>query len=48
MLAFRIFEDNGFAGKMKAVPEDDDGMDMCALRKVLEESERRTPEQQVR
>ncbi|THV87313.1 putative aminotransferase [Aureobasidium pullulans] len=47
MLAFRIFEDNGFAGKMKAVPEDDDGMDMCALRKVLEESERRTPEQQL-
>lgn len=40
MLAFRIFEDNGFSGKMKAIPEDDDGMDMDLLRKALEESEK--------
>ena len=40
MLAFRIFEDNGFSGKMKAIPEDDDGMDMSLLRKALEESEK--------
>ncbi|KAH0357104.1 putative aminotransferase, partial [Aureobasidium melanogenum] len=44
MLAFRVFEDNGFSGKMKAVPEDDDGMDMAALRRALEESEKRSPE----
>lgn len=44
MLAFRVFEDNGFSGKMKAVPEDDDGMDMAALRGALEESEKRSPE----
>jgi DNA-binding transcriptional MocR family regulator len=42
MLAFRIFEDNGFSGKMKAIPEDDDGMDMGLLRKALEESEKRS------
>lgn len=44
MLAFRVFEDNGFSGKMKAVPEDDDGMDMGALRRALEESEKHSPE----
>ncbi|KAG9759509.1 PLP-dependent transferase, partial [Aureobasidium melanogenum] len=44
MLAFRVFEDNGFSGKMKAVPEDDDGMDMAALRRALEESEKHSPE----
>ncbi|CAD0086126.1 unnamed protein product [Aureobasidium mustum] len=44
MLAFRVFEDNGFSGKMKAVPEDDDGMDMHALRRALEESEKHSPE----
>jgi DNA-binding transcriptional MocR family regulator len=44
MLAFRIFEDNGFSGKMKAVPEDDDGMDMGLLRKALEESEKHSSE----
>ena len=42
MLAFRIFEDNGFSGKMKAIPEDDEGMDMGLLRKALEESEKRS------
>jgi DNA-binding transcriptional MocR family regulator len=44
MLAFRIFEDNGFSGKMKAIPEDDDGMDMGLLRKALEESEKHSSE----
>ncbi|KAI4731426.1 putative aminotransferase [Aureobasidium sp. EXF-10728] len=44
MLAFRIFEDNGFSAKMKAIPEDDHGMDMVALRRALEESEKRSPD----
>jgi DNA-binding transcriptional MocR family regulator len=44
MLAFRIFEDNGFSGKMKAIPEDHDGMDMGLLRKALEESEKHSSE----
>ncbi|KAI5208762.1 putative aminotransferase [Aureobasidium subglaciale] len=43
MLAFRIFEDNAFSGKMRAVPEDDDGLDTVRLRKVLEESEKCCP-----
>lgn len=42
MLAFRIFEDNGFSGKMKAIPEDDYGIEVNALRKALEESEKRS------
>ncbi|KAK3661389.1 Valine--pyruvate aminotransferase [Elasticomyces elasticus] len=40
MLAFRIFEDAGFAGKMKAVPEDDEGVNLAVLRRGLEESEK--------
>ncbi|TKA71068.1 hypothetical protein B0A55_07229 [Friedmanniomyces simplex] len=39
MLAFRIFEDAGFAGKMKAVPEDDNGINLTFLRRGLEKSE---------
>lgn len=39
MLAFRIFEDAGFSGKMRAVPEDEDGIDIDFLRKALEKSE---------
>ncbi|EMC92401.1 hypothetical protein BAUCODRAFT_77716 [Baudoinia panamericana UAMH 10762] len=40
-LAFRIFEDAGFAGKMRAVPEDEDGVDLTYLRRELEESEQK-------
>lgn len=39
MLSFRIFEDHGFTGKMKAVPEDDDGVDIHRLRSSLQASE---------
>jgi len=39
MLSFRIFEDNGCAGKMRAVPEDEDGVDLLALRRSLKASE---------
>lgn len=38
-LAFRIFEDAGFAGKMRAVPEDDAGIDIEFLRRELHKSE---------
>ncbi|MCJ1404544.1 hypothetical protein MMC11_007770 [Xylographa trunciseda] len=39
-LACRIFEDAGFTGRMKGVPEDDDGIDIEYLRKGLQQSER--------
>ena len=39
-LACRIFEDSGFTGRMKGVPEDDDGIDVEYLRKGLKQSER--------
>lgn len=39
MLAFRIFEDAGFAGRMRAVPEDDEGVDVDFLRREMERSE---------
>jgi DNA-binding transcriptional MocR family regulator len=44
MLAFRVFQDNGLSGKMKAIPEDDDGMHMPALRKALEASQEHAPD----
>lgn len=40
MLAFRIFEDNGFAGKLRAVPEDDEGVDVNFLRRELLRNEK--------
>ena len=39
MLAFRIFEDAGFAGKMRAVPEDEEGINIAYLRRELQKSE---------
>lgn len=45
-LACPIFEDAGFAGRMRAVPEDDEGVDVELLEEkllALEESERGTP-----
>lgn len=34
-LACRIFEDNGFAGRLRAVPEDDEGIDISYLEACL-------------
>jgi hypothetical protein len=39
MLAFRIFEDAGFHKKLRAVPEDDEGIDMGYLRDQIRKSE---------
>ncbi|CAK3804442.1 related to aminotransferase [Lecanosticta acicola] len=39
MLAFRVFEDAGFAGKMRAVPEDEEGIDIAYLARELAKSE---------
>jgi len=38
-LAFRTFDDSGFAGKLRSVPEDAEGVHIEFLRKHLEESE---------
>ncbi|KAK3671300.1 Valine--pyruvate aminotransferase [Recurvomyces mirabilis] len=38
MLAFRVFEDAGFAGKMRAVPEDEEGIDLSYLHEELKKS----------
>ena len=40
-LAFRIFEDAGFGRKMRAVPEDDEGIDLDYLRREIQKSEDR-------
>lgn len=39
LLAARIFEDNSFAGKLRSVPEDDEGMSAEYLRWELQKSE---------
>lgn len=39
MLAFRIFEDSGFKKKFRAVPEDEEGIDVEYLRKEISKSE---------
>lgn len=41
MLAFRIFEDAGFHKKLRAVPEDEEGIDMSYLRIQIRQSEER-------
>ena len=38
-LACRIFEDNGFRGCLRSVPEDEEGLDITYLRKELKKSE---------
>ena len=38
-LACRILEDSGFAGKMKAVPEDEQGIDIDFLARKLKQTE---------
>ena len=40
-LAFKIFHDAGFAGRLRAVPEDDEGIDVSFLEKALAECELR-------
>lgn len=40
-LACRIMDDAGFAGRLRAVPEDEEGLDVGFLRKRLEEAESR-------
>jgi hypothetical protein len=39
MLAFRIFDDSGFAKKLRAVPEDNEGIDIEFLKKEIKKSE---------
>jgi hypothetical protein len=39
MLAFRIFEDAGFHKKLRAIPEDDEGIDINYLRDQIRKSE---------
>ena len=38
-LACRIFEDSGFHGRLRSVPEDEEGVDVENLRKALHQSE---------
>ena len=38
-LGMRIFEDNGFHGRLRSVPEDEEGIDIEYLRKALRKSE---------
>ncbi|KAF2764497.1 PLP-dependent transferase [Teratosphaeria nubilosa] len=40
MLAFRIFEDAGFAGRMRSVPEDGEGLDVVTLRNEIKKIEK--------
>jgi DNA-binding transcriptional MocR family regulator len=49
-LACGIFEDSGFAGKLRASPEDDEGIDLVALEdkiNKLEQDERHKPQLNV-
>lgn len=39
MLSFRIFEDAGFHKKLRAIPEDDEGIDIDYLRSEIQKSE---------
>ena len=40
-LACRIFEDSGFSGKLRSVPEDEDGIDIEFLESEISKSERK-------
>lgn len=49
-LSFGIFEDSGFAGRLRAAPEDDEGLDVEELERRLvawESAEKRKPNQEV-
>lgn len=39
MLAFRIFDDSGFSKKLRAIPEDDEGIDIEYLKQEIKKSE---------
>jgi DNA-binding transcriptional MocR family regulator len=39
MLAFRIFDDSGFGTKLRAIPEDEEGLDIETLRAEIKKSE---------
>lgn len=39
MLAFRIFQDNGLANKLRAVPEDEKGVNVEILRRQLQQAD---------
>jgi DNA-binding transcriptional MocR family regulator len=39
MLSFRMFEDAGFHQKLRAIPEDDQGIDIEYLRREIKKSE---------
>jgi DNA-binding transcriptional MocR family regulator len=39
MLSFRMFEDAGFHEKLRAIPEDDQGIDIKYLRQEIKKSE---------
>jgi hypothetical protein len=39
MLSFRMFEDAGFHEKLRAIPEDDQGIDMDYFRREIKKSE---------
>ncbi|KAH9870116.1 hypothetical protein J1614_007038 [Plenodomus biglobosus] len=41
MLSFRIFEDAGFHKKLRAVPEDEEGIDIEFLRREIQKSEQK-------
>lgn len=38
-LAMRIFEDSGFHGRLRSVPEDEQGINIPYLRKAMHKSE---------
>ena len=40
-LACRIFEDSGFAGKLRGIPEDEEGIDLDSLSKKIALSEQK-------
>lgn len=39
-LVFRVFEDAGFTGRMRGIPEDEEGMDVAALELALDAFQR--------
>lgn len=46
-LVFQIFRDNGFEGRLRATPEDEEGVDIEALETKLAEFEKHAPEAKV-
>ncbi|KAJ4110640.1 Valine--pyruvate aminotransferase [Fusarium equiseti] len=43
-LVFQVFQDNGFNGRLRATPEDDEGVDIEALETKLADFEKNAPE----